>query len=177
MTAEFLFLVLPVACFALEVLAQLVSHRLTAIGLLRSEFLGFAAGLAALAAGGGAIALAGPLTAGDAAGYLATDLAIYGSLGYCYFHFINLGVTARRIRLLRELDAAPGGLTRGEILARYDAAAMVEIRLGRLLGSGQVALRDGRFHARRGQVAAISRIYAFLRWLLLGSRARPEIRL
>jgi hypothetical protein len=50
-----------------------------------------------------------------------TNVVIYFALSYCYFHFVNLGETARRIRMLRELYASHEGLTVGEILDRYNA--------------------------------------------------------
>ena len=43
----------------------------------------------------------------------------YGVLSFGYFHFINLGETARRIRIIREIDAAGRPLTREVILDRY----------------------------------------------------------
>ena len=54
----------------------------------------------------------------DALGQILLNAVIYAALGYCYFHFINLGETARRIRIIRELYDAKTGLSPEEILNR-----------------------------------------------------------
>ncbi|HNQ35368.1 MAG TPA: hypothetical protein PKN80_04805 [bacterium] len=128
-------------------IAGLVLNALTGIwlarrrnGLLRSLVAGFLAGLAV------ALFL---LLAGDgsaSAGSRAAAGLTYLALGYVYFHFVNMGETARRIRLLRELLAAPpGGFTGAELKARYPAREIVRRRLQRLLNNGQVILADGRY--------------------------------
>ena len=61
---------------------------------------------------------------------------------YCYFHFVNLGETARRIRLLREIASSKQGLTTEQILVRYNSKEMYEKRLARLTKSGQLKLND-----------------------------------
>jgi hypothetical protein len=55
------------------------------------------------------------------------------ALGYCFFHFINLGETACRIRILIELSESDYGLSRNEILERYDASYVVNVRLQRMI--------------------------------------------
>ncbi len=72
------------------------------------------------------------------------DLCIYVCAAYVFFHLINMGETARRVRLVIELAAAPRGLTRAELLARYGAREIVDRRLGRLAGSGQIRIAGER---------------------------------
>ena len=104
----------------------------------------------------------------EALSLAAANVILYGSLGYGYFHFLNLGETARRIRILREIESAPEGLSHQEILQRYSAAAIVERRLGRLLTTGQIVLRDGRYHVARKEVVRMARLVRLLRLSLLG---------
>ena len=128
---------LPAAALAVNVLVQLAVVRAApARGIAPSIAAGFLAGLAAVAAGSVV------LPAGAGAGLLdrsatgLADLGAYLCLSYCYFNFLNLGITARRIRLLIELLEAPDGLTWAQVLERYDARQMVGARLGRLLAGG-----------------------------------------
>jgi hypothetical protein len=89
------------------------------------------------------------------ADYPATDiavagvasLALYGLLSFDYvIGWFNLGETARRIRLLRELARAPGQrMTADELLRVYNADMIVTARLGRLVSSGQLRVDGDRY--------------------------------
>ena len=90
------------------------------------------------------------LPALDAVGALVAALAAYALLAYCYvIGFFNIGESARRIRLLIELEAAgPRGLTLAEVLTAYNARMIVDARLERLLSGGQIAEVEGRYVLR-----------------------------
>jgi hypothetical protein len=81
---------------------------------------------------------------------------------------VNLGVTARRPRLLIELSEAPAGLTYAQVLDRYNGRYQVEVRLERLLGSGQIVLRNGRYRIGKPVLLLVARIMVLLKRLLLG---------
>lgn len=82
-----------------------------------------------------------------AATYVAV---VYACLAYAYFHLFNMSETARRIRILRELHAA-GALTAAEISRLYSGAAVLDVRFDRLVATGQLKARGGRFvRAGRG---------------------------
>ena len=54
------------------------------------------------------------------------NLMTYSLFWLCYFAFINTGVSALRIRMLRELYDSPDGLTMDEILIRYNSKEIIE---------------------------------------------------
>lgn len=141
--------------------------------VLRSVYAGFLFG-AALICGLEPGARGAPATAAELAGGLLVNLVIYGLLSYDYFHFINLGVTGRRVRLVRELYEAPEGLTLEEILDRYNAKEMVQNRLGRLMRSGQVVLEDGRYRLGSPVMAYISRVILAMKKIVLGRGSEFE---
>jgi len=99
------------------------------------------------------------------------NLIIYGVLGYCYFHFINLGETARRIRILRELYDANGGLTLEEILQRYNAGNIVEMRINRLLKNDQIKYNNGRYYIGKPIMLLIAKIILLMKRLILGKKS------
>lgn len=99
---------------------------------------------------------------------LVANLLIYSALGYGYFHFINLGETARRIRILRELYKASEGLAADEILARYNAQQIVTMRISRLLRNGQIVEHAGRYVVGKPLMLFIARSMAWLKRLLIG---------
>jgi hypothetical protein len=69
---------------------------------------------------------------------------VYACIAYSYFHLFNMGETARRIRILRELHAA-GSLTAEEISRLYSGASVLEAIFDRLRATGQLELRADRF--------------------------------
>ncbi len=135
--------------------------------------------MAGLAAGAVATAgltvwagLAAELSAGDLSGAFLANLATYVALGYGYIHFLNLGQTARRVRLLRELVDAGEPLSRAELLKRYSAADIVRVRLARLEEGGQVVRRDGQLFIGKPTVLAMARAVGLVKQLTLGETMR-----
>lgn len=155
----------PVICLALNVVLQVAIMRLVPnAGLLKSIFLGFIFGMICL------IFLS--MIKGSIY-FFAADLITYVALGYCYFHFLNLGETARRIRILRELYDFPEGLSMGDILSRYNAKIIIDARIKRLIDSGQITLKDGRYHIGFPVMLLMAGIMLFMKSLILGRRRGP----
>lgn len=113
-----------------------------------------------------------PMPARESAAYLVFNLVIYGSLLYSYANFVNMGETARRIRLLIELQEAPGGLSREELLLRYNAQEIVTKRLDRLCVTGQIQRVDSdSFETREG--SAMLRVARFVRTVKIFLLGKP----
>lgn len=70
---------------------------------------------------------------------------VFNLIGYTYFHFYNMSETARRIRILYDIYSK-GSLKKSDIENIYHKSDMVEIRLERLLGLGQIKKIDGAYH-------------------------------
>ena len=111
------------------------------------------------------------------ASLLGAELA-YLLLAWAYvFGFFNIGESARRIRLVIELEAAGArGLTLVEILATYDARAIVDARLARLVGGGQLVARDGRYVIGRRLMLGIAKLLVVGKIVLLGGPTEAEAR-
>lgn len=160
-----------VAALALDAAVQVGCCRfLPRVGWLWTVLAGFGAGLAGLVA---LEALLAPRLGQEPADLWGNLLAVggtYAAAGFFYFNVINGRKTALRVRLLRELEAAPGGLTAADLLERYPPAAMIETRVERMRGYGQMVERDGRWHATRGPLWMIMRIMFALQRLVMGRR-------
>lgn len=175
---EVLRLLSPVIAMGVNVLGQVTSKRLLfkRVAVLKSEAFGFALGLAAVLAVNWDQWSTCCLELSELWAGLISDMLLYGLLSYCYFHFVNLSVTARRIRILRDLArAGADGLSRDELIAHYGPADIVGIRLGRLLGSGQIVQRDGRYYGgRRFPVYWIAQAVFLMKLLVMGKRSEFE---
>ncbi|MBF0472985.1 MAG: hypothetical protein HQK93_04540, partial [Nitrospirae bacterium] len=102
------------------------------------------------------------------------DLIIYTALSYCYFHFINLSVTARRIRIVRDLYKNEEGMTKSEILKVYNASVMVDNRVQRMINSGQIIIKDNMLYIGKPILLLIAKIIVLLKFIILGSKSLDE---
>ena len=168
----------PVIALSVNVLSQVACFRtLRARGLLRSLFAGFGAGLPAVIILTLAVLHRHPISALDAAALILLNLLTYGALAYGFFHFVNLGETARRVRLLRELVEAGGELSEEDLLRRYNAQDIVRLRLDRLKANQQLVTRNGRHVIARPTVLAISRLILAMKRLVLRSERTDKGRM
>lgn len=156
----------------INVLAQVFCFRfIRGIGLLKSVFLGFFAGFLSVLIIELYLFFAISTSFMDFFMFLIVNSIFYASLGYCYFHFINLGETARRIRILGEIYDSKDGLSLKEILQRYNAKEIVEKRISRLLNNGQVILKNGRYYIGNPIMLMINRVIVAMKLMLLGKRS------
>jgi hypothetical protein len=107
-------------------------------------------------------------------GQIAVSTMTYIALGYCYFHFINLGETARRIRIVRELWESEDGLSMDELLKRYNASEIINVRLQRMMSKKQIVFRDGRYYIGKPIMLYISKAIVMMKLILLGRRGEFE---
>jgi len=162
----------PILGLAANVLSQLICVRIfPKLGILRSVFIGFATGGTGVFLSEVYLFTQFKTQAADALSLLAANMIIYFSLGYCYFHFINLGITARRIRILRELHASGEGLSLNELLEKYNAGDMIDRRVERLLNSGQIICRDGKYHTGKPAMLLMSLIIVAMKRFILGKKS------
>ena len=162
----------PLVGLAANVVVQAAGFRFCSkLSLLKSIMLGFAAGVVMVCAIEAHSALNHPRLPYDESGIFLMNLLTYSALGYCYFHFVNLGETARRVRILREVYDSPNGLKIEEILARYNAKSIIQYRMDRLLNNGQVIVDNGRYIIGNPSMLLFSRILLFLKFILIGKKA------
>ena len=171
MFADSVRMLAPIIGLAIHVVIQVLGSRyVKRFSLLQSIVVGFFAGLF------GIIALdVGIFSLKTDVFLLLLNILTYSALGYCYFHFINLGETARRIRIIREIyDAGEEGLSQQSILERYNARQIVDLRLQRLLSKGQIIEREGRYYIGTPVVLLMAQTLAFLKRVIIGKKMEYE---
>lgn len=156
----------------LNVICQVcICRYVSSFSLLRSIFVGFIFGLCGLA-----VVELYYLGQSSQAWYqnlcsILANIITYTAFGYGYFHFVNLGETARRIRLLRELYDSEAGLSMAELLARYTSQEVLNRRMDRLIGTEQVLRKDRRLYIGKRTVLYMARIIMLMKMLFLGKRS------
>lgn len=162
---SFFSIFIPVFSFCLNILSQILFYRIKKT-LLKSEYTGFIIGFVFLLI----CELSVYQNQSKEWPFLfCVNLIIYLSFSYCYFQFINMGETARRIRLLRELYEQPKGQTKEQILAKYNARDIIDIRIKRLLNNKQVIPRGTKYYLRGTSVLFISKLILIMKWIILGA--------
>jgi len=159
----------PIICLGINAFFHVTSFRfISKLGMLKSIIIGFLLGLLGLFLLEYYIFIKVEIAKITFLYNLTTNLIIYSALGYCYFHFVNLGETARRIRILREIHESKDGLTMTEILKHYNAKEIVEKRLARLLSNGQVVYKDDKYYIGKYTVLLIAKIITMLKLIIFG---------
>ncbi len=167
-----LHLTAPILGLFVNTLVQILAYRLIeSVGLLKSVVLGFVIGFATVMACGLAWYQAAAPDIMTLMGQSTLNLLTYVALGYGYFHFINLGETARRIRILRELQESKNGLTLEGILERYNAFSIINVRLQRMISKKQIVLQEGRYYIGKPVMLYMAKTLIFLKWILLRRRS------
>jgi hypothetical protein len=144
------------------------------MGLLRSIFMGFLSGYVAVLTIEVAYGLAAKLALPEFIGQITLSTISYVALGYGYFHFINLGETARRVRILTELWESDGGLSMSELLERYDASDIINVRLQRMIHNKQIVLENGRYYIGRPIMLYMAKVMVMMKVILLKRRGEFE---
>ena len=85
-----------------------------------------------------------------------------------YFHFINLGETARRVRIVRELWEAQIELSMNELIQRYNASEIIDVRLQRMIQNKQIIERDGKYCIGKPVMLGMAKIIILMKQILLG---------
>jgi len=162
----------PLIGLGVSVVIQILSCRYgSKTSLFKSIFLGFGVGMAFVLFMELYVFFMMPGLKNGFIYILATDLMAYSAFGYCYFHFINLGETARRIRIMRELYDSDGGLSMEEILAKYSAKDMVHMRISRLVSKKQILDKDGRYYIGNSTLLLMSKAIVMMKLLVLGKKS------
>lgn len=172
MAYDYMRMAIPIFGLAINVLSQIIIFRnFPKWGLLNSIFLGYVTGLLSLCTLEFYIFLIHSTLLKESVVIFIVHLVTYMSLGYCFFNFINLGETARRIRILRELFDAPEGLSLDEILRRYNAQEIIERRLQRLLKNSQIIVKNDIYYIGKPIMLWMARIVVAFKFILLGKKS------
>jgi hypothetical protein len=172
MSDHFMFMITPVIALSLNVAIQVVSfHFIGYLSLLRSIVIGFFTGIIFTLIFLFYLFPPVHLWTTRHSGILFTNLMTYIAFSYCYFHFVNLGETARRIRLLREIYNEASGITKTELVKRYNSKTMLELRLNRLLNKGQIIARANRYFIHSRLMLLITRVIVNLKWIIIGKKS------
>lgn len=165
-------LLAPIAAVGVNVTTQVLAVRLRGgTQFFRSIIEGFVAGGIALIA---LEILIPQIRQQGLVTCLFVNGPIYVALAYCYFGLANLGHTSIRLRMYSEIAAAPEGKTTREIEGIYDEGALMQMRLQRLVESGDIVHKDGYYFVGRKKLVYMAKILLACKHILLGKKSEFE---
>jgi hypothetical protein len=92
----------------------------------------------------------------------------YLGLVYIYADFNNANFTALRLRVLRECQASPGGLTTEQLASRYDVPSLVTHRLDKYVQQGFLVRSDETYRIGKPTIVWVCRCYQLMYRILFG---------
>jgi hypothetical protein len=166
---DYIQVAIPILALVVNMMVQISLARTRAHGgYLQSLVVGFGTGFVCLLALTGLSYCYASVSWQECTAILIVNMGIYGALAFCYFAFVNLNKTSLRIRLFRELQRSPDGLSMEQIQALYDDRKIFELRMERLLHSQHVIRREGRYFLASYSLWLIGKIIDTGKGLVIG---------
>jgi hypothetical protein len=168
-------LISPIAAMLVNVAAQVILFRLRHGGrFFRSIIEGVLFGGIALVACEAFLVASSNAIADRLFLAVAVNLPIFLCLSYCYYTFVQMGQASIRVRLYTEIALRPGGVVISEIEREYDETALTELRLRRLIESGDVVAKSGCYFIGQGRLLLIANIIFAAKYFLLRKKSEFE---
>jgi hypothetical protein len=165
----------PILALAVNVIVQVVAFRLRrGAHFFRSIVEGFLSGAVVFAILEAALAPGGDSFKEYMVVAILVNAPIYLALSYCAYNFIQLGQTSIRIRMYSEIAAKPSGASVEEMKREYDDKALMQARLRRLIESGDIIEKNGRYIVGRKRFLHISNVLFAVKRILLGKESEFE---
>jgi hypothetical protein len=165
----------PIVAVVVNVVTQiLVFRHHRGAHYFRSIAEGFFAGAAFLAVAEIILTIRGGAQDSPWVVPILVNTPIYLALSYCAYNFIQLGQTSIRLRMYSEIASQAAGVSVEEMKREYDDNAMMQARLRRLIESGDILERDGRYVVGRSRLVLISNILVIAKRIMLGKSSEFE---
>jgi hypothetical protein len=168
-------LISPIAAMVVNVVAQIILFRIRrGTRFFRSIIEGVLFGGIALAASEAFLVASSNAVADRFFLAVAVNLPIFLCLSYCYYNFAQMGQASIRIRLYTEIALRPEGVAISEIEREYDETALTEMRLHRLIESGEIVIRSGSYFIGQGRLPLVAKIIFAAKYFLLRKTSEFE---
>jgi len=162
----------PVFGLIINVTIQLLGCRyIERLGVLKSVFTGFLCGFGIVFITDITYCFSAKPPLMECFAQLSLSTVTYVALGYCYFHFINLGETARRVRIAIELLESEIGLSMDELIKRYSASDIINYRLQRMISNNQIVYRDDRYYIAKPIMLYLAKAIVIMKLIFLNKRS------
>ena len=136
------------------------------LGLLKTLLIGFIGGFFTVLVIEIVYQIPTKLTTMEIAAQSSLNIISFIALGYCYFHFCNLGETGRRIHIIREIWDNNNSLSMNNLLESYNAKTIIHARLQRMINSKQIFYQDNKYFTKNSPMLYMAKSMALLKSVL-----------
>jgi hypothetical protein len=165
----------PIAALAINMAVQIVGFRLRrGSHFFRSVMEGFFLGALALLIIESLLIIGDETRSDGVTMALLVNLPTYLALSYCYYSFVQLGQTSIRLRMYSEIASRAAGVTIAEMEREYDESALTDMRVQRLIESGDILEKEGRYFIGRRRLLLVVHIIFAAKHILLGKKSEVE---
>jgi hypothetical protein len=98
----------------------------------------------------------------------AAGLLLFGAWWFVFLNFVQSAQSSLRVNILRQALLNGGTLSHTALFDRYNDAALIGLRLERLVQSGAVVQVDGRYFVVSSSARMLGRLFRGLKLLILG---------
>jgi hypothetical protein len=98
---------------------------------------------------------------------LAVNVPIYLGLSYCFYSFVQLGQTSIRLRMYSEIAGQAQGVSLVEMEKEYDEHRLAEMRLQRLIESGDLVGQQEHYVIGKNRLVLIASVIFAAKHFLL----------
>lgn len=166
-------LLIPIAAMGANVIIQIILVRIRrGTCFLRSIVEGVLAGLIVMIVLEALLILRLGASQDEIAVFLLVNGPTYLALSYCYFGLANLGQSSIRIRLFAEIGETPAGVSLQQIAREYDEAVLMQLRIQRLVESGDIVQQGERYVTGRTRLVLLAKLMRALKFVILGKKSQ-----
>jgi hypothetical protein len=87
---------------------------------------------------------------------------------FVFLNFFQSSQSSLRVNILRHIAVNGGRLDRSQLFVKYNDAALIRLRVERLLEGGGIVERNGRYFVVSRGLRAMARFFWLLKMLIMG---------
>jgi hypothetical protein len=164
---------IPIAAMGANVIIQIILVRVRrGTCFLRSIVEGVLTGLIVMTVLEALLILRLGASRDEIAVFFLVNAPTYLALSYCYFGLANLGQSSIRIRLFAEIGETSAGVSLQQIARKYDETVLMKLRIQRLVESGDIIHKEGRYVIGRTRLVLLAKLMRALKFVVLGKKSQ-----
>jgi hypothetical protein len=98
----------------------------------------------------------------------ALTLLLYLSWGFIFLNFVQSAQSSLRVQILRQVLDAGGRMSREDLLAGYDTATVVSLRIERMVEGRALCRENGRVVVSSRPLLLLARLFRVLKLVVVG---------
>lgn len=104
----------------------------------------------------------------DFVGSAGVATLLFCAWWFVFLNFFQSAESSLRVNILRHIAVSGGRLHRSELFIKYNDAALISLRIERMVQGGGILERDGRYFVASKGLRTLARFFWLLKMLIMG---------